>query len=40
MKLYTEVTSREEKSDFIKDAIEFYLDHIQKKEKDKPSEKG
>jgi hypothetical protein len=36
MKLYTEVIAKEEKSDFIKDALEFYIEHLQKSEKDKP----
>lgn len=30
MKLYLAVTSREEKSDFVKDAIEHYLEHLKK----------
>lgn len=30
MKLYTTVDSLEEKSDFVKDAIEFYLKHLEK----------
>lgn len=30
MKLYTTVNSLEEKSVFIKDAIEFYLKHLEK----------
>lgn len=34
MRLYTTVNAMEEKSDFIKDAIEFYLEH-QEKEKEK-----
>lgn len=40
MKLYTTVIAKEEKSDFVKDAIEFYIDHLQKKEKDKSTEKA
>lgn len=35
-KLYTEVNNMEEKSDFIKDAIEFYLDYTEEKRKNKP----
>ena len=29
LKLYTEVKDKEEFSDFIKDAIEFYLKHLE-----------
>lgn len=36
IKLFTYVDSLEEKSDFVKDAIEFYLKHLEKeKEKEK-----
>ena len=30
MKLFTEVKNMEEQSDFIKDAIEFYLKYLEK----------
>ncbi|MCD2349015.1 MULTISPECIES: hypothetical protein [Clostridium] len=30
MKLYTYVEGLEEKSDFVKDAIEFYIKHLKK----------
>jgi len=30
LKLYMEVNSKEEKSDFIKDAIEFYMKFLEK----------
>lgn len=33
MKLYLAVNSQEEKSDFVKDAIEFYIKYLEKKEK-------
>jgi len=33
MKLYTAVNSLEEKSVFIKDAIEFYIKHLEEKER-------
>lgn len=35
MKLYTTVNAMEEKSDFIKDAIEFYLEHLEENKKNK-----
>lgn len=34
MKLYTEVISKEEKSGFIKDALEHYIKYLQLKGKD------
>lgn len=34
MKLYTEVISKEEKSGFIKDALEHYIKYLHLKEKD------
>lgn len=34
MKLYTEVISKEEKSGFIKDALEHYIKYLNLKEKD------
>lgn len=36
MRLYVEVTSREEKSDFVKDAIEYYLESLKEDKKNKP----
>jgi hypothetical protein len=33
MKLYLEVTGKEEKSDFVKDAIEYYLEFLRIKQK-------
>lgn len=33
MKLYLVVNSQEEKSDFVKDAIEYYLKYLEQKEK-------
>lgn len=32
MRLYTTVISQEEKSDFVKDAIEFYVKYLEKEE--------
>lgn len=37
MKLFTTVNSKEEKSDFIKDAIEFYIEYLEKTQKNKPT---
>lgn len=37
MKLYLEVSSKEEKSDFIKKAIEFYMNYLEKQQKNKPN---
>lgn len=34
MRLYTMVIGREEKSDFIKDAIEFYLRYLEQEDRD------
>lgn len=34
MRLFTTVNAMEEKSDFIKDAIEFYLEYLNKKDKE------
>lgn len=34
MKLYIAVASREEKSDFVKDAIEYYLEYLRKKKEE------
>lgn len=34
MRLYTAIIAKEEKSDFIKDAIEFYLKYLEKKDKE------
>lgn len=34
IKLYTTVNAMEEKSDFIKDAIDFYLKYLEKKHKE------
>lgn len=31
MKLYLEVSSKEEKSDFVKDAIEHYINYLEKR---------
>ncbi|MGX7745848.1 hypothetical protein [Rhodopseudomonas parapalustris] len=39
-KLFLEVTSKEEKSDFIKDAIEFYIQFLEKSKKKSPSIEG
>lgn len=33
MRLYLTVSNKEEKSDFIKDAIEFYLEYLEKNNK-------
>ncbi|WML35647.1 hypothetical protein [Clostridium sp. OS1-26] len=33
MKLYSAVTTKEEKSDFVKDAIEFYLKYLENKDR-------
>lgn len=35
MKLYLEANSKEEKSDFIKDAIEHYMNYLKKKREEK-----
>jgi hypothetical protein len=35
MKLYTTVIAKEEKSDFVKDAIEFYIEYLEEKQKNK-----
>jgi len=32
MKLYTTVIAKEEKSDFVKDALEFYIKHLREME--------
>lgn len=34
MQLYTEVISQEEKSEFVKRAIEFYIRHLENKKED------
>lgn len=36
MRLYSEVVSQEEKSDFVKDALEFYIKYLNEIEKNKP----
>lgn len=36
MKLYTTVMGKEEKSDFVKDALEFYIKYLEKEQKNKP----
>lgn len=33
MKLYTEVKSKEEQSEFVKDALEYYVKYLGKKER-------
>lgn len=40
MRLYTIVNSMEEKSDFIKDAIEFYIKYLEKEQNNKPTTEG
>jgi predicted DNA-binding protein len=32
MRLYLEVSTKEEKSDFVKDAIEHYIKHLEEKQ--------
>jgi hypothetical protein len=36
MRLFVEVSSKEEKSDFVKDAIEYYVNYLEEKRKNKP----
>lgn len=36
MRLLLVVSNLEEKSDFIKDAIEYYLEYLENKQKNKP----
>jgi len=40
IKLYLEANSKEEKSDFIKDAIEFYMNYLEKQQENKPNHNG
>lgn len=35
IKLYTTVNAMEEKSDFVQDAIEFYLEYLKNRDKEK-----
>lgn len=37
MRMFLEVNSKEEKSEFVKDAVEFYIHHLQETEKKKPT---
>lgn len=37
MKIYTMVVAKEEKSDFIKDALEWYIQYLENNKKKSPS---
>lgn len=40
MNLYLEVMSQEEKSDFVKKSIEYYLEYLKNKQNNKPNHEG